>query len=106
MSKHKDRYIIQCRRNPHPGSIGRTQDPHSASPTELNDEGNLSDRTKDLPNTYSRSTAETTMNPTGKNTPAIHLHLEGTSNTTGSTKPTSFVLKLFHRSIFINVLHY
>ena len=31
----KNRYIIQCCRNPHPGSIGQTQD-HTLVPTELN----------------------------------------------------------------------
>ena len=30
--------------------------------------------TKDLPNTYSRSTAETAMNPIGQTIPVIHLH--------------------------------
>ena len=33
--------------------------------------------TKDLPNTHSRSTAETTMNPIGQTIPVIHPHLEG-----------------------------
>ena len=35
--------------------------------------------TKDLPNTHSRSTAETTMNAVGQTIPVIHLHLEGNS---------------------------
>ena len=39
-----------------------------------------SDRTKDLPNMYSRSTAETAMIPTGQNIPVICLHLEDTTN--------------------------
>ena len=44
-----------------------------------------SDRTKYLPNTYSRSTAETTMNPIGQNIPAIIcLHLEDTTNNPAS----------------------
>ena len=35
--------------------------------------------TKDLPNTHSRSTAETAMNPIGDTIPVIHPHLEGNS---------------------------
>ena len=35
--------------------------------------------TKDLPNTHSRSTAETAMNPIGQTIPVIHRHLEGNS---------------------------
>ena len=39
-----------------------------------------SDRTKDLPNMYSISTAETAMIPIGQNIPVICLHLEDTTN--------------------------
>ena len=50
--------------------------------TELNYKKRVSsDRTKDLPNTYSRSTAEATMNLIGQNIPVICLHLEDTTNT-------------------------
>ena len=42
--------------------------------------------TKDLPNTYSRSTAETAMNPIGQTVPVIHLHLEGKSEHDPSTR--------------------
>ena len=37
-------------------------------------------KTRDLPNTYSRSTAETAMNPIGQNIPVICLHFEATTN--------------------------
>ena len=40
-----------------------------------------SDGTKDLPNTYSRSTTETIMNPISQNIPVICLHLKDTTNT-------------------------
>ena len=61
------------------GLSRQTQDYHVGSHrTELR--GVSSDRTKDLPNTYSRSTAETTMHPIGQNIPVICLHLEGTTN--------------------------
>ena len=43
--------------------------------------GGQEDKTKDLPNTCSRSTAETTMNPIGQNIPVICLHFETTTNT-------------------------
>ena len=33
--------------------------------------------TTDLPNTHSRSTAETAMNSIGQTIPVLHLHLEG-----------------------------
>ena len=37
--EYKDRYIMQCRRNSHPGSIGRTQDHHIGSHTDWTIEG-------------------------------------------------------------------
>ena len=56
------------------------QEHHSGSHrTELR--VSSSDRTKDLPNTYNRSTAETTINPIGQNIPVIYLHLEDKTNT-------------------------
>ena len=51
------------------------------------DEGQT-DKTKDLPNTYSRSTAETTMNSIGQNIAVICLHFEATTN-----NPTSFSIR-------------
>ena len=38
-----------------------------------------SNTTKDIPNTYRRSTAETAMNPIGQTFPVIHIHLVGNS---------------------------
>ena len=62
-----------------PGLSRQTQYHHiSSHRTELREVS--SDRTKYLPNTYSRSTAETTMNPIGQNIPVICLHLEDTTN--------------------------
>ena len=49
-------------------------------PTELTGVGKSGRQTKDLPNTYSRSTAEIIMNPVGQNIPVICLHLESTLN--------------------------
>ena len=78
--EYKDQHIIQCCRNPHPGSIGQTQDHHIDSQrTDLSGEGQT-DETKDLPNSYSRSTAETIMNYFGQNIPVICLHLETITN--------------------------
>ena len=82
----KDRYIIQYCRSPHPGSIRPTQDHHIGSHrTDLSGEGQT-DKTKDLPNTYSRSTAETIMNPIGHNVLVICLHFETTTNNPAVSK--------------------
>ena len=55
--------------------------------TDLSGEGQT-DKTKDLPNTYSRSTAETTINPIAQNIPVICLHFETTTN-----NPASFIIR-------------
>ena len=39
--EYKDRYIIQCCRNPHLGSIGQTHKITTLVPTELAQEGKL-----------------------------------------------------------------
>ena len=45
LDEYKDRYIIQCCRNPHPGSIGHTQDHHIGSHrTELRGEAQTEQR--------------------------------------------------------------
>ena len=48
--------------------------------TDLSGEGQT-DKRKYLPNTYSRPTAETTMNLIGQNIPVICLHFKTTTNT-------------------------
>ena len=53
-------------------------------PSELTKRVPSSDRTNDLQHTYSRSIAETTMNPFGQNIPVIYLHLEDTMNNPAS----------------------
>ena len=66
-----------------PGLSRQTRNHHIGSHrTELR--VSSSDRTKDLLNTYSRSTAETTMNSIGHNIPVICLHLEDTTNNPAS----------------------
>ena len=42
--EYNDRYIIQCCRSPHPGSIGATQDPHIMVSTELTRVGGQADK--------------------------------------------------------------
>ena len=49
--EYKDRYIIQCCRSPHPGSIGPTRD-HHMIPTELTLSGKIMRQNNNLPNTY------------------------------------------------------
>ena len=73
--EYRDRYIIVALLKTPLGTIQTMQDT-TVVPSERT---SSSDRTKDLPNTYSRSTAETTMNHIGQNVPVIYLHLEGTS---------------------------
>ena len=52
--------------------------------------------TKDLPNTYSRSTAETAMNPIRQTIPVIHLHLEGKSEHTTSGQSRVYRVTQLH----------
>ena len=65
--------VLQTIREHHSGSYR----------TDLSGEGQT-DKTKDLPNTYSRSTAETIMNPIGHNAPVICLHFETKPNNPAS----------------------
>ena len=76
--EYKDRYIIIALLKTPPRYCTDNATPQWF-PANWTRGGSSSDRTKDIPNTYSRSTAETTMNPIGQTVPVIYLHLEGTS---------------------------
>ena len=76
--EYKDQYIIIALLKT-PPRYYRQYNTTVSSFTELNKREIGSHMTKDLPNTYSRSTAETAMNPIGQTIPVIHLHLEGES---------------------------
>ena len=75
--EYKDRYIIiAVLKTSHRYYTDNARHHSGSQRTGL--EGTWLDRTQDLPNTYTRSTAETTMNPIGQTIPVIYLHLEGT----------------------------
>ena len=76
--EYKDRYIIIALPKT-PRRYYSQYKKHHGGSQRTKTEGTRSDRTKDFPNTYSRSTAETTMNPIGQTFPVIYLHLEGSS---------------------------
>ena len=81
--EYQDRYIIIALLKTPPRYYtdnARTPQWFPPNCTNCTKRGSSSDRTKDLPNTCSRSTAETTMNPIGQDIPVIYLHLEDTTN--------------------------
>ena len=57
--------------------------PHGSHRTDLSGEGQA-DKAKDLPNTYSRSTAETVINSIGQNIPVICLTFRNYNQQGGS----------------------
>ena len=77
--EYKDRYIIITLLKTPPRYYTDNAKNTTVFPANGTRGGSSSDRTKDLPNTYSRSTAETSMNPIVQNIPVIYLHFEGTS---------------------------
>ena len=78
--EYKDRYIILALLTTPPWFYTDNARTPQWFPANCTKKVISSDRTEDLPNTYSRSTAETTMNSIGQNIPVIYLHLEDTTN--------------------------
>ena len=77
--EYKDRYIIIALLKSPPRYYRQYKRLHSGSQRFETRGGSSYDITKDLPCTYSRSTAETAMNSIGQSVQVISLHLEGTS---------------------------
>ena len=82
--EYKDRYTIIALLKTPPRYYTDNEKTPQWFPPNRTKRVTSSDRTKDLPNTYSRSTAETTMNPIGQNIRVIYLHLEDTANNPAS----------------------
>ena len=85
--EYKDRYIVITLLKTPPRYYRQNKKHHSGSQrSELEGEVHQTEqRISQIRTRYSRSTAETAMNPIDQNILVIYLHLEGTSEQIGRT---------------------